>query len=75
MTHGRDSPGVGRERAASQEMRLHPFQEGLGLQEGFDIKKHGESAAFSLQGQGCGVLPGGHRDSDLDRHPTFPEPD
>lgn len=59
MTHGRDSPGVGRERAASQEMRLHPFQEGLGLQEGFDIKKHGESAAFSLQGQGCGVLPWG----------------
>lgn len=38
VTHRRDSPGVGREGAASQEMRLHPFLAGFGLQEGFDIK-------------------------------------
>ena len=38
VTHGRNSPGVGREGAASQEMRLHPFLAGFGLQEGSDIK-------------------------------------
>lgn len=75
MTHGRDSPGVGRERAASQEMRLHPFQAGLGLQEGFDIKNMEKAQPFHCKARAVGSCPGGHRDSDLDRHPGFPEPD
>lgn len=59
VTHGRDSPGVGREGAASREMRLHPFQAGLGLLEGFDIKNMEKAQPFHCKARTLGSLPWG----------------